>query len=155
VYRTRRRGKVGGRPELEQPLRDGISHSGSFRSARHASRADLGGYLSEAFIGRKEEKPVLEHRPAESSAVLVAVQRILGAAVLVGEEVRSVEHRIAEVFESGAMKNIGAALGDDVHLATGAAPEFRGGYAGLNGKLLDGVGDAKIAERGVNLCVDV
>ena len=53
------------------------------------------------------------------------------------------------------MKLVGAAFRDDVHLRTMTTSEFRCGNAGLHGELLDSVGDAEVAERGVELGVHV
>src|SRR5690349_14807398 len=72
IVRPRSRGKVGRGPELQQRLRDGIGDGRAFRGRRYASRADRWSYLPEALIGRKEEHSVLEDRPAERSAVLIA-----------------------------------------------------------------------------------
>ncbi len=83
------------------------------------------------------------------------MQRILRAAIFVGEEVGSVKHRIAEVLERRPVKLIGSALGDDIHLAAGATAELRCSHAGLNSEFLHRIGDSEIAKRGVNLRVDV
>ena len=52
------------------------------------------------------------------------------------------------------MKLVAAALGDDAHLSAGAAPELGGRHAGLHCKLLHGVGDAEVAQSGVDLSID-
>src|SRR5260370_39948559 len=52
------------------------------------------------------------------------------------------------------MKLVGAALGYDAHLATRASSEFGRGHAGLNCKLLHGVGYAEIAQCRVDLSID-
>src|SRR5258706_15957607 len=52
------------------------------------------------------------------------------------------------------MKLVGATLGYDAHLATRAPSEFGRGHAGLNCKLLHGVGNAEIAQSRVDLSID-
>ena len=83
------------------------------------------------------------------------MQRILRAFILVGEKIRGVQHGIAQILESCPMKLIGTALGDNVYLSARTTTELRCGHAGLYGKLLHCVGDAKIAEGRVDLRVDV
>src|SRR5258706_3217330 len=53
------------------------------------------------------------------------------------------------------MKFIGTALSDNVYLSSRTTTELRCGHAGLYGKLLHRVGDAKIAEVRVDLRIDV
>src|SRR5947199_1661379 len=149
------RSEVGSGPELQQRQRDRIGNCRAFCSRRHASRADRWSYLPEAFIGCKEEHSVLEDWPAQSSAVLIAVQRILRAVILVREKVRGVEHGIAQILKRRSMKRVGAAFGNDAHLSAGAAAELRRGYARLHRKFLHRIGDAEIPERRIDLRVDV
>ena len=53
------------------------------------------------------------------------------------------------------MDGVGAALGDHADLAAGAASEFGGGDAGLDGKFLDGIADAEVIQVGVDLGIHV
>ena len=53
------------------------------------------------------------------------------------------------------MKLVAAALGHNTDLTAGTAPKLGRSYAGLHGKLLHGVGDAEVAERGVDLRINI
>src|ERR1051325_430123 len=53
------------------------------------------------------------------------------------------------------MKLVAAALGNDAHLAAGAAPKLGRSDTGLHGKLLHGISNAEVAERGVDLRINV
>src|SRR5258708_37174946 len=83
------------------------------------------------------------------------MQGILRSVVLVGEEIGGIQNGITQVLECSPVKLVGAALGNDAHLTTGPAPKLGRGYAGLHSKLLYGVCNAEVAERGVDLRVDV
>src|SRR6202171_1696035 len=83
------------------------------------------------------------------------MEGILLAPLLVGEEVRGIQHVVAQVLERRAMKLIGAALGDDAHLSAGSPAEFCGGYAGLHSKLLHRVRYPEVTQRRVDLRIDV
>ena len=142
-------------PELQQRLRDGIGNRGAFGGVGNSRAADRRSYLAEALIGQKGEHRVLEDWSTKRSAILVAVQWILRSVVLVGEEIGRVQHRIAQILERGSVKLVRAAFGNNAHLTARAAPKLRSGHAGLHGKLLHGVGNAEVAECGVDLSIDV
>ena len=83
------------------------------------------------------------------------MQGVLRTSILVSEKIRGVQHGIAQILESCPMKFIGTALSDNVYLSARTTTELRCGHAGLYGKLLHRVGDAKIAEGRVDLGIDV
>ena len=53
------------------------------------------------------------------------------------------------------MKLVAAALGNDANLPARATPELSRGHAGLHRELLNRVGNAEVAQRRVDLGVDV
>src|SRR5262249_8163320 len=90
---------------------------------------------------------------AKRCAKLIAFQVVLGSPIFIGEKIGGIENSVAQKFEGRTVKLIGAALGYDVDLPTGPATEFCLRNAGLDGKLLHGVGDAEIIERRIDLRV--
>src|SRR5262249_48368307 len=115
---------IGIRPEWQQALGNGVGDSGPFVRGGNTSGTDGGRDLPEALIGKEEEGPVFSNRPARGGAELIAVQNVLLAALLVGEEVGGVHFRFAKILEGRAVKLVAAALGHDVDLAAGAAAKL-------------------------------
>ena len=146
---------VGRGPEFEQGFRDRVGYGGTLGVGGDARGTYGRVHLPEAFPRSEKERLVLMDRSAESGAVLVAVQRVLGATEFVGKEIRRIEVRVAQVLEDRAVELVGAALGYDAHLGAVAAAELGGGHAGLHGELLHRVGDAEIAQRRPDLGIDV
>ena len=146
---------VGRRPEFEQGFRDGVGHRGTLCVGGNARGAYGRVYLAEALPGPENERLVLADGSAESGAVLVAVQRVLGALELIGKEIGRIEVGVAQVLEDGAVELVSAALGHDTHLGAMAAAELGGGHTGLYGELLHRIGDAEIAQRGPDLRIDI
>src|SRR5690349_22007809 len=83
------------------------------------------------------------------------MQRILRALILVGKEIRGVEHGIPQILECRPVKLVRPALGNDIHLAAGTAAKLCRGHTGLHHKFLNGIGDTEVAERRVDLRVDI
>src|SRR6266852_3282085 len=88
-------------------------------------------------------------------AMMCSMQWVLLAALFVGEEIRGIEHIIAQILERGTMKLIRTAFGDDVYLSAGAAPELRGGHTGLHRIFLYCVGYPEVPQGRVDLGIDV
>src|SRR6185295_8160873 len=103
-------------PEFEQGFRDGVGHGGALCIGGNARGADGRVYLAEALPGAENERLVLADGSSESGAILVAVQRVLGALEFIGKEIRSIEVGVTQVFEGGAMELVSPALGHDTHL---------------------------------------
>src|SRR5436305_1543863 len=61
---------------------------------------------------------------------------------------------IADELEYGAVEGVAATLRNDVHLASGSAPVFRGKDAGLHLKFRNGV-DRRLITQGVVIGVDI
>ena len=108
-----------------------------------------------ALVVRHEEQPVPHHRAAGRVAELMPIERRLRCRGLSRRErVRTrVELVVAVEFEHGAMKGIRTRLGDDVHLAGGAA-ELGRVDAGLHFEFLERV-DRRREDVGVEIDVGV
>ena len=80
--------------------------------------------LAQAFVINKEKRLIAENGPAQRTAKLVIVERVLRVRLGV-EKIARVERVIAEILEPAAVKLVGATLGDDVDDRTGVAPVLR------------------------------
>src|SRR6185436_35811 len=88
-------------------------------------------------------------------AVLMASQHALGAAELVGKEVGGFQGVVTVQPEGRAVELVATALGHDVDLGPGDAPEFGRSDGSGHAELLHGVGDAEAVQRSVHLGIDI
>src|SRR5439155_6355328 len=96
---------------------------GNILRSRHAGGAAFCAFLPHAFIVHEEKSLVLEDRSAERAAELIIAKRILRLALFV-EEISCVESVVTEKIKAGAVKAVGAALGNDVDHAASTAAVF-------------------------------
>ena len=86
-------------------------------------------------ICSEKEQLVFEYGPAETAAVLVALERVL----LRREEVAGIQVPIADEFEGAAMVLVGAGLRDDIDHGAGAEPVLCREVVGLDREFLNGI----------------
>ena len=108
---------------------DGLRGNGNFGWGWNQGVViQLSGF-ADAFVIDEEERLVLNDGTAKGAAELIVVKRFLRLAsrLIRGgiEIIAGVEGGVAEEFESRAVELVGAAFGDDVDDATGAAAVFR------------------------------
>ena len=143
--RTRRRGDSGGAENPGLRIENVAARAGEIPVAHGIGRhrgADLRRQpVPQLFQVRHEKEPVLavedfrdRDRAAQSEAVLVAAERILGALRL--QPLPRVERGVPQKFERRAVVIIGAGFGSDVDLGRAAAKLGRVN-AGLHLELLD------------------
>src|ERR1700730_169957 len=106
------------------------------------------------FIGHEKESLVTPDRSAKRSTQLTTIQpgNITAASRYrsrrtVGEvkKVLGIQVAIADKFESFTVKPVGSALEHDIDLRSAASSKLGGVGAGLDFKLLDGVGHGQYA----------
>src|ERR1700722_18777425 len=109
---------------------------GNILSGRDAGGAGFGALFTHAFVVDEEEGFVALNWTTQRSPKLIIVKRILRRTDLV-EKIAGVESVVAEKLEARSVKIIGAALGNDVDHAAGAAAIF-GFKIGKHAQLGDG-----------------
>ena len=92
--------------------------------------------LRRILVSAEEEGFVLDHRPAEHAAVLIAVKRRNGAARAVGKPVVGVQRRVAHEVVARAVQIVGARTGHHVHNRPARLPVLSREEVGLHLKLL-------------------
>ena len=131
-------GDVGRHLDVEQRLAVGRGEDAVERREQALGVDDLERVLLGALHGAEVVHPVLDDRPAEAAAELVAaVVALVRAGVLLGGR-RGVHAFVTEQLEEAAAQRVGAALGDDVHHAAVAAAVLGLGARGDEVELLDG-----------------
>src|SRR5689334_7830945 len=92
-----------------------------------------------ALVAGKEESLVVDYRAADGAAILIALNRIRSG--WRGEEVLSVEDRIAHKLKRVPMETVRAGLGNDIDYAPGVLAILRTVIAGLHAEFLKRVGE--------------
>ncbi len=132
------------RIELEQFFRNRVDHGGALRSGRNHCSGGRGIGLFQRFPAIEEKRLAAPEGTAQRSAVLIAVQRILGTAQLVGEEVGRLQLGVAQKLEQAAVELVISAFGNHVDLRAGLPAEFDRRRGGDHAQFLNGFRDAEV-----------
>src|SRR5207245_6580680 len=88
-----------------------------------------------ALVRAEEEEPVLDNRPAQAAAVLIALELIRSQ----GEKVAGVEGAIAQELERRSVESVGSRFRHDVDYGPGSPAIFGAVVVGLDTELVQRV----------------